>query len=112
MKCANGSGYAIYKSTMRTKKQRGMMTFEEFIDEELKNGLFNDKRLNKAKHNCSFKTYSFDDVRKIIHERFERYRNELKEQNQVSNPSLLPEETNSHDAEGKELAEIRLKFEP
>lgn len=79
------------------------MTFEEFIDEELKNGLFNDKRLNKAKHNCSFKTYSFDDLRKIIHERFERYRIELKEQNQVSNPSLLPEETNSHDTEGKEL---------
>lgn len=53
-------------------------TLEEFLDMELKNGLFDGNE-----HDDPFKTYTLDEFKKLIDDKFDRYINELKEKNRL-----------------------------
>lgn len=53
-------------------------TLEELLDMELKNGLFDGNE-----HDDPFKTYTLDEFKKLIEDKFDRYINELKEKNRL-----------------------------
>ena len=64
------------------------MIFEEFINRESEHGLKDELSGDP------FKRYTFDDLRKIIDEHFEKYINELREQDhraKKNKPSLRPD---------------------